>query len=175
MKSLEFATCAIALSIVTVALGCEDRGAIESLKDETSKLSREIDDRNRQLTDLADELDTCVGDLAKAKNQAVVIQRTDPALEAPELAGEENMAGLMKYKESLNAVLEKQQTKIAELKDESTGCSEDLQAAEEKQQQAAKRAADTRKDAKQPGNEESEWEQEREEEDKATKGVMKRF
>jgi chromosome segregation ATPase len=138
-----FLPCMIALAVVAGLTGCKkkDDTAVKSLQDLTSELSGQVTERNKELASLAEQHQTCMKDLAKAKNEAMVITVTDASVPVPSLEGEANVASLEALKEALNQASEKQEAALTELKTKNEQCAKDLDAAKAEAEAAEAEAA----------------------------------
>jgi peptidoglycan hydrolase CwlO-like protein len=131
----------MALALAAGLTGCKDEAALKALQDLTGELSNQVAEKNQELTSVAKELQTCMADLAKTKNEAVVIEAADVTVEAPALEGETNMASLEALKTALNGAIDKQKAALAELKTKVEQCGKDLEAAKAAAEAAAAEAA----------------------------------
>jgi flagellar biosynthesis chaperone FliJ len=131
----------MALALAAGLTGCKDEAALKALQDLTGELSNQVAEKNQELTSVAKELQTCMADLAKTKNEAVVIEAADVTVEAPALEGETNMASLEALKTALNGAIDKQKTALSELKTKVEQCGKDLEAAKAAAEAAAAEAA----------------------------------
>ena len=136
-----FLSCAMALAVTAGLTGCKDEAALKALQDLTGELSNQVAEKNQELTSVAKELQTCMADLVKTKNEAVVIEAADVTVEAPALEGETNMASLEALKTALNGAIDKQKAALAELKTKVEQCGKDLEAARAAAEAAAAEAA----------------------------------
>jgi len=132
-----FLPCVIALAVSAGLTGCEDSTAVKALQDLTTELSDQVAEANEELTNLADQLQTCMKDLAETKGEAAVITSKDPTVESPSLEGEVNLAGLEELKKALNETIDKQKVAMTELKTKVEGCMKDLDAAKAEAEEAA--------------------------------------
>lgn len=133
-----FLICAIALGLAAGSVGCKkDDTAVKALKDLTNQLSDQVAEQNKELTDLAEQHQTCVKDLAKTKDEAVVITTTDATVEVPSLEGEANVASLEALQTALNETIDKQKAALTELKANNEQCAKDLEAAKAEAEAAA--------------------------------------
>ncbi len=132
-----FLPCVVALAVSAGLTGCEDSTAVKALQDLTTELSDQVAEANEELTNLADQLQTCMKDLAETKGEAVVITSKDPTVESPSLEGEVNLAGLEELKKALNETIDKQKVAMTELKTKVEGCMKDLDAAKAEAEEAA--------------------------------------
>ncbi|MDH3201117.1 MAG: hypothetical protein OEM15_09510 [Myxococcales bacterium] len=132
-----FLSCAIALAMSAGLIGCEDSTAVKALQDLTTELSDQVAEANEELTNLADQLQTCMKDLAETKGEAMVITSKDATVESPSLEGEVNLAGLEELKKALNETIDKQKVAMTELKTKVEGCATDLAAAKTEAEEAA--------------------------------------
>ncbi len=132
-----FLTCAIALAVSAGLTGCEDSTAVKALQDLTTELSDQVAEANEELTNLADQLQTCMKDLAETKGEAAVITSKDPTVESPSLEGEVSLAGLEELKKALSETIDKQKVAMTELKTKVEGCMKDLDAAKAEAEEAA--------------------------------------
>ena len=122
--------CAITVAVAAGLVGCKkDDTAVNALQDLTNELSDQVAEQNKELTSLAEQHQTCVKDLAKTKNEAVVITATDATVEVPSLEGEANATSLDALKKALNKSLDKQKAALTELKTKNEQCGKDLEAA----------------------------------------------
>jgi colicin import membrane protein len=122
--------CAITVAVAAGLVGCKkDDTAVNALQDLTNELSDQVAEQNKELTSLAEQHQTCVKDLAKTKNEAVVITATDATVEVPSLEGEANVTSLDALKKALNKSLDKQKAALTELKTKNEQCGKDLEAA----------------------------------------------
>lgn len=137
--------CAIALPLSIGSTGCkDDSAAISALKDLTNQLSGQVAEQNEELTNLTETLETCAKDLAKAKDEAVVVSTSDATVDAPSLEGEATLQSLETLKEALNETIEEQKEALTELKAKVDQCTEDLEAAREEAEAAAAEEAAAR-------------------------------
>lgn len=132
-----FLPVAIALVVSAGLSGCKDDAAVKALQDLTAELSDQVAGGNEELTSLADQLQTCMKDLAETKGEAVVITSTDVTVEVPTLEGEANVAGLEALKKALNETIDEQKVAMTELKTKVDGCTTDLTAAKAEAEEAA--------------------------------------
>ncbi|MDH3727485.1 MAG: hypothetical protein OER77_08140 [Myxococcales bacterium] len=132
-----FLPVAIALAVTAGLIGCEDKTAVNALQDLTTELSDQVAEGNTQLAGLADQLQTCMKDLAETKGEAVVITATEVAVEVPTLEGEVNLAGLEALQKALNETIDEQKVAMTELKTKVEGCTTDLAAAKTEAEEAA--------------------------------------
>jgi flagellar biosynthesis chaperone FliJ len=181
-----FLSCAMALALAAGLTGCKDEAALKALQDLTGELSNQVAEKNQELTNVAKELQTCLADLAKTKNEAVVIEAADATVEAPSLEGEANMASLEALKTALNETIDKQKTALSELKTKVEQCGKDLEAAKAAAEAAAAEAAKAAEAAaaeaaaaeaaaKKPKKKEPTMVKEREAEGRPTTGVGSRY
>jgi colicin import membrane protein len=125
-----FLPCAITVAVAAGLVGCEkDDTAVKALQELTNGLSNQVAEQNKELTSLAEQYQTCVKDLAKTKNEAVVITSTDATVEAPSLEGEVNVASLEALKNALSETIDEQKGTLTELKTKNEQCGKDLEAA----------------------------------------------
>jgi colicin import membrane protein len=130
--------CAITVAVAAGLVGCKkDDTAVNALQDLTNELSDQVAEQNKELTSLAEQHQTCVKDLAKTKNEAVVITATDATVEVPSLEGEANVTSLDALKKALNKSLDKQKAALTELKTKNEQCGKDLEAAKADAEAAA--------------------------------------
>lgn len=136
-----FLYCAIALSLLTGLAGCkDDSAAVDALGELTTQLSEQVSEQNKELSALTEKLETCMKDLATAKDEAVVITSSDATGDVPSLEGEANLASLGALKEALNDTLAKQKSALAELTAKNEQCAKDLQAVQDEAAAAAEAA-----------------------------------
>jgi colicin import membrane protein len=192
---------AIALSLLAGLTGCkDDSSAVKALEELTTQLSDQVGEQNTELSSLSEQLQTCMKDLANAKDEAVVIESSNVTAEAPSLEGEVSVASLGALKEALNDTLAKQKSALAELTAKNEQCAKDLQAVQDdaeaeaaavaeaealaaaeaeaaakaaEEEAAKKKAAAARRKAKAP--EKSEAAKQAEEQGKPTTGVRSRY
>jgi colicin import membrane protein len=137
-----FLYCAIALSLLTGLAGCKgDSAAVDALGELTTQLSEQVSEQNKELSALTEKLETCMKDLATAKDEAVVITSSDATGDVPSLEGEANLASLGALKEALNDTLAKQKSALAELTAKNEQCAKDLQAVRDEDAAASEAAA----------------------------------
>ncbi len=132
-----FLPCAIALAVTAGLIGCQDNTAVKALQDLTTELSDQVAEGNTELSSLADQLQTCMKDLAETKGEAVVITSTEVAMEVPTLEGEVNLDGLEELKKSLSETIDEQKVALTELKTKVESCTTDLTAAKTAAEEAA--------------------------------------
>ncbi len=137
-----FLSCAIALAVTAGLIGCKDDTAVKALQDLTSELSDQVESGNATLTDLAEQLQSCMKDLAETKGEAVVITGEDATVETPSLEGEVNLASLEALKKALSETLDKQKVALTELKTKVETCTKDLATAKTEAEEAAAAAAE---------------------------------
>ncbi len=142
-----FLSCAIALAVTAGLIGCKDDTAVQALQDLTSELSDQVESGNATLTDLAEQLQSCMKDLAETKGEAVVITGEDATVETPSLEGEVNLASLEALKKALSETLDKQKVALTELKTKVETCTKDLAAAKTEAEEAAAAAAEAEAEA----------------------------
>ncbi len=142
-----FLSCAIALAVTAGLIGCKDDTAVKALQDLTSELSDQVESGNATLTDLAEQLQSCMKDLAETKGEAVVITGEDATVETPSLEGEVNLASLEALKKALSETLDKQKVALTELKTKVETCTKDLAAAKTEAEEAAAAAAEAEAEA----------------------------
>lgn len=137
-----FLYCAIGLSLLTGLAGCkDDSAAVDALGELTTQLSEQVTEQNKELSGLTDKLQTCMKDLATAKDEAVVITSSDATGDVPSLEGEATLASLGALKQALNDTLATQKSALAELTAKNEQCAKDLQAARDEAEAAAEAAA----------------------------------
>lgn len=137
-----FLPCVVALAVSAGLTGCEDSTAVKALQDLTTELSDQVAEANEELTNLADQLQTCMKDLAETKGEAVVITGEDATVETPSLEGEVNLASLEALKKALSETLDKQKVALTELKTKVETCTKDLATAKTEAEEAAAAAAE---------------------------------
>ena len=192
---------AIVLSLLAGLTGCkDDSSAVKALEELTTQLSDQVGEQNTELSSLSEQLQTCMKDLANAKDEAVVIESSNVTAEAPSLEGEVSVASLEALKQALNQTIEKQKGALADLKAKNEQCAKDLQAVQDaaeaeaataaeaealaaaeaeaaakaaEEEAAKKKAAAARRKAKAP--EKSEAAKQAEEQGKPTTGVRSRY
>ncbi len=142
-----FLSCAIALAVTAGLIGCKDDTAVQALQDLTSELSDQVESGNATLTDLAEQLQSCMKDLAETKGEAVVITGEDATVETPSLEGEVNLASLEALKKALSETLDKQKVALTELKTKVETCTKDLATAKTEAEEAAAAAAEAEAEA----------------------------
>ncbi len=142
-----FLSCAIALAVTAGLIGCKDDTAVKALQDLTSELSDQVESGNATLTDLAEQLQSCMKDLAETKGEAVVITGEDATVETPSLEGEVNLASLEALKKALSETLDKQKVALTELKTKVETCAKDLATAKTEAEEAAAAAAEAEAEA----------------------------
>lgn len=142
-----FLSCAIALAVTAGLIGCKDDTAVKALQDLTSELSDQVESGNATLTDLAEQLQSCMKDLAETKGEAVVITGEDATVETPSLEGEVNLASLEALKKALSETLDKQKVALTELKTKVETCTKDLATAKTEAEEAAAAAAEAEAEA----------------------------
>ena len=125
MKLRELAGYGI-IALVAGIIGCEDSAVLESLDQETSKLSSEMHETNQQLAKLARGLEDCETRIAEAQNDAPVVRRRDAMVARPRLMGDEDIEGLVRYKIQLSHALAEQRQRQTELHEELRKCGEEL-------------------------------------------------
>jgi chromosome segregation ATPase len=134
---------AIALSLLAGLTGCKDDSAtVSALEELTTQLSNQVAEQNKELSSLTEGLQTCMKDLATAKDEAVVIESSDATADVPSLEGEANLASLGALKQALNETIEKQKGALADLKAKGEQCAKDLQATQEAAEAEAAAAAE---------------------------------
>lgn len=188
-----FLYCAIGLSLLTGLAGCKDESAaVDALGELTTQLSEQVTEQNKELSGLTDKLQTCMKDLATAKDEAVVITSSDATGDVPSLEGEATLASLGALKQALNDTLATQKGALAELTAKNEQCAKDLKATQEaaeaeaaaaaeeeaaaqaaEEEAAKKKAAAARRKAKTP--EKSKAAKQAEEQGKPTTGVRSRY
>ncbi len=142
-----FLSCAIALAVTAGLIGCKDDTAVKALQDLTSELSDQVESGNATLTDLAEQLQSCMKDLAETKGEAVVITGEDATVETPSLEGEVNLASLEALKKALSETLDKQKVALTELKTKVETCTQALAPAKTEAEEAAAAAAEAEAEA----------------------------
>jgi flagellar biosynthesis chaperone FliJ len=171
--------CAIALPLTIGSIGCkDDSAAISALEELTGQLSETVAEQNEELSNVAETLQTCMKDLAKAKGEAVVVSTTEATMEAPSLEGEANLTSLEAFKGALNETIEKQEKALSDLQSKVEQCQEDLEAAREEAAAAKKAAAEEAKKKAAPRKTRTEkptMVKEREAEGRPTTGTGSRY
>lgn len=107
-------------------MACEDSTVLNSLDEETSKLSSAMHEANQELAKLAGRLEDCESGLAKAQNEAPVVRRRDPMVARPRVIGDEDIEGLVRYKIQLSHALAEQRQRQTKLHEELRRCGEEL-------------------------------------------------
>lgn len=134
---------AIALTLLAGLAGCKSEStAVNALEELTTQLSDQVAEQNKELSSLTETLGNCMKDLAKAKDEAVVIESSDAAVDVPSLEGEATVASLEALKQALNETAEKQEGLLTELKAKNEQCAKDVQAAQEAAEAEAAAAAE---------------------------------
>jgi len=130
------------LVVVTGMLGCKkDDTAVKALQELTNQQLDAAKAANKELTKLAEAIETCQADVAKTKGEPAVIKTKDVAVETPELVGEATVESLEALKAALAETTKKQATAMSELKAAQEACAADLTAAAEAADAAAADAA----------------------------------
>lgn len=122
----------VALSAAAGVLGCKkDDTAVKALKELTTKQEDTVAQQSKALANLAKEVETCMGDVAKAEGEAAVIKSQEVDVETPELVGEVTVESLEAYKVALQETIDAQSAKMTELQGALDQCKADLAAVEE--------------------------------------------
>jgi uncharacterized coiled-coil protein SlyX len=127
-----FLYCAIAALWAAGFVGCttKDDSAVKALQEETTQLSDQLAEQNKELSGLADTLYACKEAKAKVKDRDVEIERLDETVEVPSLEGEATMTSLGALKDALNETIAKQEAALTKLKNKTERCAARLETVE---------------------------------------------
>lgn len=143
MKSKQMTLALVAaLVVVTGMLGCKkDDTAVKALQELTNQQLDAAKEANKELASLAEAIETCQADVAKAKGEAAVIKTKDMMVETPELVGEATIESLEALKVAIAETTKKQADALEELEAAKEACEADLTAANEAAEAAEADAA----------------------------------